>query len=167
MTSKSFVVGRETDAYCTRCKRDIAHKIHALGADGTPARVECVSCHGLHKYHPPKSAKESRASREEPMVRVTKAGSSSSSTKSSSGERAARPKPVDTEAQLNQWAALVLPQQHKAKPYRISETFAAGDIVRHPSFGLGYVESRLAPQKISVIFDVGAKSLMDSLPESD
>jgi Zn ribbon nucleic-acid-binding protein len=163
MSLKNFVVGKETDAYCTRCKRDIAHKIHALDANGVPARVECVSCHGQHKYHPPKSAKESSRAKEEPMVRVVKAGA----PKSSSSEKTRPAKVVDRETQPNNWKDLVLPNQQRAKPYRISESFVPGDIVRHPSFGLGYVESRLAPQKISVLFDAGSKSLMDSLSEAE
>ena len=38
------------------------------------------------------------------------------------------------------------------RPYRISELFAAGDVIDHPTFGLGDVEAVLVDSKIQVRF---------------
>lgn len=58
-------VGKDLDAWCTRCKLDTTHVIVSLKADGlSPKRVECTSCRGQHNYRPPKTATETaKASR--------------------------------------------------------------------------------------------------------
>ncbi|HFE47306.1 MAG TPA: hypothetical protein ENJ18_17765 [Nannocystis exedens] len=58
-------VGKDLDAWCTRCRLDTTHIIVSLKADGlSPKRVECTTCGGQHNYRPPKMAKETaKASR--------------------------------------------------------------------------------------------------------
>ena len=58
-------VGKDIDAWCTRCRLDTTHIIVSLKADGlSPKRVECTSCGGQHNYRAPKMSKETeKASR--------------------------------------------------------------------------------------------------------
>jgi hypothetical protein len=60
------------------------------------------------------------------------------------------------------WEERLSGKEGGARPYRFTESYAVGDVVRHTLFGLGIVEIRLAPQKINVLFRDGAKILIDN-----
>jgi len=47
-----------------------------------------------------------------------------------------------------------------AKPYQVSTCFAEGDLINHPKFGLGCVETIKPPNKIEVRFQEGKKVLL-------
>ena len=47
--------GQEIDAWCTRCKMDLTHKVVAAVGD-KPAKVECRTCYTIHMYRAPKSS---------------------------------------------------------------------------------------------------------------
>ena len=46
--------GKEIDAYCTRCRLDLAHTIIAVVGNQI-GRVICNTCNSQHKYYPPKT----------------------------------------------------------------------------------------------------------------
>lgn len=50
--------GQEVDAYCTKCKMDLTHRIVAV-VGGRPVKVECRTCYTVHVYRAPKSADRS------------------------------------------------------------------------------------------------------------
>src|SRR5687768_7394873 len=52
---KALSAGGEIDAWCTKCRMDLGHRIVALVA-GAPKRVICQTCFGEHAYHAPRSA---------------------------------------------------------------------------------------------------------------
>ena len=45
--SKPLRAGGEVDAWCTKCKLVLNHRVIAMVA-GTPVRVECSTCNGSH-----------------------------------------------------------------------------------------------------------------------
>jgi hypothetical protein len=45
------------------------------------------------------------------------------------------------------------------RPYRMHETYAKGDVIRHKTFGMGIVVREVNPQKIQVSFKDGVKLL--------
>jgi hypothetical protein len=47
-----------------------------------------------------------------------------------------------------------------ARPYEMSASFTEGDIINHPKFGLGCVETIKPPNKIEVRFQEGKKILL-------
>jgi hypothetical protein len=106
-------------------------------------RVECNTCHGTHNYHPVKAPKgpiAAKASREK-----------------GAAPRTAR---VDPEAAARaEWAALQ-PDMNPAQaiPYDMNGTYRANNLLRHPLFGLGVVQTVLQ-NKIDVLFQVGKKRL--------
>ena len=53
MIKKAAVAG-EVDAYCTRCKLDLAHRVISMVEDRVH-KVECLTCAGHHLYRVPKS----------------------------------------------------------------------------------------------------------------
>jgi hypothetical protein len=49
------------------------------------------------------------------------------------------------------------------KSYDMNNVFSAGDVINHPKFGLGAVETALPPNKIEVRFQEGKKLLLHNM----
>lgn len=159
-TSKPLKAGSEIDAWCTKCRMDLLHRIIAMDGD-KPARVECRTCLGHHAYRKPKSAPpEPRAAR-------------SSSTSRSSSSRSSTPRSASARAQ----AAALLERQREAdwekrvggqpftafKPYRANQSFTEGELIRHFKFGDGYIVRVIDPKKVEVMFKDGPRTLAQAL----
>jgi hypothetical protein len=43
-------VGQDLDAWCNKCKLELAHVVVSLNATGRPHRVECKTCRDVHAY---------------------------------------------------------------------------------------------------------------------
>ncbi|MGM0578894.1 MAG: hypothetical protein ACQEXJ_24440 [Myxococcota bacterium] len=137
-------VGGDVDAYCTRCKMDLAHTIVAMvGRD--PVQVKCNTCDAFHKYRPPKSERGRR-----------KAGSARSSrrrsTRSTGGRRSTRAAPSAEEAEGSWLDALSARAQAEPRRYDVRETFTEDDVIEHPKFGKGAVVKVLPPNRMRVLF---------------
>lgn len=132
---ESVKVGGETFGYCTSCRDMRLHVIVAM-EDGVPAKAECRSCHRQHKFraHPPGTKKE-------PTPRAPR-------VKSSAGGAVAVAAP-----EVNPLEAFLSGKPPSApRNYSPAERYAVGDILTHPSFGLGAVTNVPSPGKISVLF---------------
>jgi hypothetical protein len=128
-------VGGEVEAYCTTCKIMKDHVVVAV-VETVPAKVECLGCGKQHQYRPrPPGAAKPR------------------------GERAAKaatpvPPPIDDlEAKLAAGAST-------ARIYAPRDTYAVGDFVKHPTFGVGLVIAVPGAQKAEVAFSGGRKLLV-------
>lgn len=141
--------GQEIDAWCTKCKLDLTHRIIAV-ADGKPARVECRTCYTTHNYRAPKTS----------VVAVVTRAARSGSTRDS-----AAPKPRKSRAAAEEHVAVVPPPGARVVPYRMTEAFAKEQWIVHKSFGNGVVLSVLADNKIEVRFDSGPKVLVHNRSE--
>ncbi len=156
-------VGGDVDAYCTKCRMDLSHRVIAMVKDDVK-RVECLTCHGQHNYRRPASVKAAEA---EAKARRTLSSSgsssarksaSSSSARSSSGAAAAS-KTSERSARA-QWEKAIAGQPATAfRAYRISEKFAVGDLVRHSKFGDGFVSMILDPNKVEIVFEEGSRTM--------
>jgi hypothetical protein len=51
---KDYAVGKEIEAWCTKCKMDRLHNIETLKSDGNINRVICQTCQGSHLFRRPK-----------------------------------------------------------------------------------------------------------------
>lgn len=129
--SPKYEVGKEIEAYCTKCKVDRLHVIETLKSDGNINRVICRTCEGSHQFRLPKSEK------------ARKSRSSGSRT------RRARGAVVVTEEELS-----------SAKPYSMTGVFEVGDVIRHKKFGPGKVVAVKPGGKIEVGFETGGKLLV-------
>ncbi len=130
-------VGGETSAYCTSCRDMRLHIVVAM-EDGLPAKVECRSCHRQHKYRAglPGTTTKSKGPRT-PRGHAGKDGASAAA-------------PI---SQINPLEALLASQERRdARAYSPAERYAVGDLLSHPSFGLGAVTGSPSPGKISVLF---------------
>lgn len=163
MSTKKLKPADEIDAYCTKCKLDLSHRIISLEGD-KPHRVECQTCHSHHLYRRPKSMPE------EPRVARTRgatpssSSSSSSTSKSSTGGRSTSARAVAAQQAENQrerdWEKRV--SGHSVadfRAYRVSLSFEPNELVRHKTFGDGYVVRVIDKNKIEVMFKDGSRTL--------
>lgn len=51
-------VGKDTLAYCSRCKMNLAHVIVTASHDNKPLRVQCRTCHSERNFKAPKTKDE-------------------------------------------------------------------------------------------------------------
>ncbi|MEZ4371626.1 MAG: hypothetical protein R3B07_12410 [Polyangiaceae bacterium] len=136
---KALTAGSEIDAWCTKCKMDLGHRIVALVA-GVPKRVVCQTCDSTHNYRAPKSAgktvvkRASKASDGPKPKRETAAGKAES-------ER------------IKEWEQKVAGAAETAfRRYAIDVTFAEGELVLHRKFGEGYVVEVDDEGKVYIMF---------------
>jgi hypothetical protein len=140
MPAKTTTAGSEVDSYCTKCKLDLNHRVIAM-ENGRPKRVECLTCRGHHNYRRPKSEQP------EPTARAKKAA----------GTRAPRKKEDGRAA----WERAIMGRTAADfSPYTISKQFSAGQLLRHKKFGDGVVSELVEGDKIQVLFEDGAKTLV-------
>jgi len=141
--SKPLTAGMEVDAWCTKCKLDLNHRIIAMEGD-TIKRVECLTCRGHHNYRRPKSAEPAKKTRKR----------SGSTTTKKARVTAAQ------EAHKSWEQAIMGKSPADFTAYRISETFAPGQLLRHKKFGDGVVAEVLEDGKVAVLFEDGQKTLV-------
>ena len=133
-------VGGEIAAHCGKCKEERTHIVAAMDGD-IVRRVTCSMCHGTHNYKvkPPASSSADSAS-------------TSSGAKRASSSRRSREAPPFS-----------IDKTRPVKSYDMNNSFSAGDVINHPKFGLGAVETSLPPNKIEVRFQEGKKLLLHNM----
>jgi len=170
MPSKPLKPGSEVDAWCTKCRMDLLHRIIAMNGPKI-VRVECRTCNGHHNYRRPKNSPASHhdgkahpAPRKEagPAPRSSPSIGSSRPTPPLSARRAAL---LEAENKREAtWEKAVLGQPVASfKAYRASQTFNMGDLIRHGKFGDGYIVRVIDRQKVEVMFKDGPRTLAQAL----
>jgi hypothetical protein len=166
--TKKLKPADEIDAYCTRCKLDLAHRIIALDGD-KPHKVECLTCRSAHLYRRPKSVAE------EPRAAKAKLASAASSSSSSSSSGNAKPAGKSSSAKAiaaaeaenlreRDWERRVSGKGlNEFKPYRTTSTFNTNELIRHAKFGDGFVARVIDKNKIEVMFRDGLRTLAHGL----
>lgn len=143
-------VGGETSAYCTSCRDMRLHVVVAM-VGTKPARVECRSCHKQHNYKAaPPGAPRKKAEGGTTAPRKPRA------TKSESKSRSLAEHPLD--------ALLAVRSAAEARTYTPFDRYVVGDLVSHPTFGLGAVAALPAPGKVEIVFRDASKLLMHERP---
>lgn len=164
--------GSRITTSCSRCGDATGHVIIAM-VNGEIIKVQCQACGSEHKYHAPKSAKKLRESVNTVKRRNSDGTSVSVADVSASRSEAAR-KAADTRAvaraakeaaqTTESWMiALGKVNTDDPKPYSMKESYAKGDVMSHPTFGMGRVEEVTPPNKVSVLFRQGIKVLRCTL----
>ncbi len=139
--------GIEIDAYCTRCRMDLTHRIIAV-VGNKPVKVECRTCYGTHNYRAPKSS-------------AVPADKTAKATGAVNVPRPAKPKKSDPEEHIT----IAPPPGARIHSYRMTEKFAKDQWVSHKVFGTGVVTTVLADDKIEVHFDGASRVLVHNRPE--
>jgi hypothetical protein len=151
---KPLSAGSEIDAWCTKCRMDLGHRIVALVA-GAPKRVVCLTCGGDHAYHAPRNSPKTGG------VFVRRRGETQAAEPRAqpAGVRAAARAKVEQE-RYDGWAKRTLGRTVDAfTRYSMESKFAPGELVLHPKFGEGYVDTVLEDGKVSIMFRDGARTL--------
>ncbi len=142
-------VGGDVDAFCTKCRMILGHTVLAMVGDKI-ARVRCNTCQGEHAYKggPPGATGKTGAARA-----------------SGGGRSAPIPKTAREKAVERPFEELFAGKDASAqKPYAPKTRFAEGDVLSHPTFGLGLVQAS-RHDKIDVAFKSGVKTLVHGLGE--
>lgn len=143
--------GSEIDAWCTRCKMELGHRIVAMVAQA-PKRVLCMTCGSEHNYRAPKATAEvPRAPR-----RTASSSSSAKSSSASSQTRATNSR-VEWERRVRSGGVF--------RRYSITDTFSVGDLISHKKFGEGYVVSLIGEGKVTIAFVDGERTLVHGATE--
>lgn len=140
--TKPLSAGSEIDAWCTRCKLDLGHRIVAM-VGLAPKRVLCQTCGSEHNYRAPKSETKK------------KVGATRARATPKTGAKTAKAVKLGQQ----DWESTV----RSGKPFRdyaIDKHFEVGELVRHKKFGEGYVAALAGPQKLTVMFASGEKTLI-------
>jgi len=117
----------------------LAHTIEAMVGD-KPARVHCNTCKAQHSYKPHKPGEGSRTGR------ARKEGSATGATPRKRG---------------NQYQELLKDKNMAhVKRYSPKDKYSPGDVVEHPTFGIGVARSPRDGTKIEVLFEDGLKVLV-------
>ena len=136
-------VGMDVDGWCTKCKLMLAHTVEAM-VGGKVTRVHCNTCHTQHAYR--RTAPGQRAA--------------AGTTRRTTTGRSTRSGTVKAPPQASDYPALLHGRDSSAaRPYKLSDRFAAKELINHPTFGLGLVLSAKDGSKMEVLFPDGTKTL--------
>ena len=153
---KPLSAGSEIDAWCTKCRMDLGHRVVAMVA-GAPKRVVCLTCGAEHNYRAPRNDKSSSGS--SVHLRSNRESARPPAAKTGGGVRAATKAKNEAE-RYEGWASKTLGQAVDAfTRYSMERTFRVGELVMHPKFGEGYVDQVLEGGKVNVMFREGPKVL--------
>lgn len=152
---KALSAGSEIDAWCTRCRMDLGHRIVAM-VGGAPKRVVCLTCNGEHAYHAPRTATSTAGG----VVRRRGDSVAPAAKRSQpAGVRAAARAKAEQD-RYDGWATRTLGKTVDAfTRYSMDAKLELGQLVLHPKFGEGYVEGVREDGKVSVMFRDGPRTL--------
>jgi hypothetical protein len=133
-------VGGEIESYCGTCKEERTHTIMAMDGD-IVRRVTCSMCGGTHNFKRKAAA----------ATATTSASTDAPKTKRTTSSR------------RKESQAFAIDMSRPQKAYDMNHNYSAGDIISHPKFGPGLVETSLPPNKIEVRFQEGKKMLLHNM----
>jgi hypothetical protein len=137
MPMVKIAVGSDVEAYCTKCRMVLAHAVVAMEG-AKPRRVRCNTCNGEHNFRATK-----------PVAKVA----------AKKGEK--KPAKATTKKTRQSWDEVMREASSKPhKRYSMSGSFGEGDWIEHATFGLGCVQSFVAPNKITVRFADSTRMLV-------
>lgn len=153
---KQLTAGSEIDAWCTKCRMLLGHRIVAL-VRTTPARVICMTCGSEHRYLKAAPGSQSVAPvkrlADGSLSQVSRVGATPAARTHAHSAPRSSPKP-------SEWEARVLGQSVTSfTRYSMGQKFTPGELVSHPKFGDGYVLEVVDPNKVSIMFRDGPKTL--------
>ncbi len=139
MSGMQLSAGDRITSKCTKCKDITNHTIVAMVED-TIAKVECNTCGGVHNY------RNATAKKSVPKRRVSAT------------------KPAKTNKTETEWGKLLEGlDPATAAHYSMQMVIESGELIQHPSFGLGRVINVTKPNKMEVYFSSGIKLLRCTL----
>jgi transcription elongation factor Elf1 len=137
--SADTLIGKDTEAYCGKCKNDTWHTVTTV-KNGKITKVMCKTCMGYHAYKAPQGTEK------------VKVAATPSRRRTSTTPRASRAK--------KDWGTLVGQiEDQQVMDYALSGEFSKTPAIRHKTFGVGVITKVLTKNKIEVLFQEGTKIL--------
>ena len=157
--SKPLRAGGEVDAWCTKCKLVLNHRIIAM-VGGTPVRVECSTCASHHNFRARAPGDKAPA----------KEGGTTRAASSTAGPRSVRVSVTkaakDALDRERSWEKAVSGKlANDFISYSVDQLFNEGDLVRHKKFGDGIVMRIIDPRKVEVMFKDESRTLAQGLTD--
>lgn len=147
MSTVGLGPGDDVEAWCTRCRMNLNHRIIAVV--GKEVRtVHCLTCGGDHRFHQPKHEKGSqqRAGRVVPA----ETGKIHKTSEKAAGKA------------VGEWRTFMqeMAPGTVLHVYKVSDSFQPDEYIDHPVFGPGRVIDIVGLGKIQVVFREGRKILI-------
>jgi len=139
-------IGKEIDADCTKCKMLLNHII-VSEICGMVSKVQCKTCGSVHKYR--NGAKKAAPGKREPAARTAKSKSSVNRQTKESEFQVRWQKKKDA-----------MPADPDIIDYSPQSGYGPSDIIRHATFGLGFVERVLSKTRVEILFQTGLKLML-------
>lgn len=117
---------------------ELAHVVVSM-VSSRPAKVICKTCRSQHNYKRGTAATVAPLSPRAPRERKT----------------------IARVAEV--WEQKIAENKSPVRPYSVQSLFAQGDVLQHPSFGLGIVEEVRSNGKITVLFRQDQKVLIHGM----
>ncbi len=144
-------VGRDCDAWCSRCNMALEHTIIAMvGLE--IVRVKCNTCNSEHKY---KSAREAALG----PAPTTKAKAKTAAASAARPRSAVSAPPPSNASRLLWTRSMGDRDRAKALPYTPAIVASPGSLIDHKQFGYGIVDA-VIDGKSRVLFEDGYKVLV-------
>ena len=144
----SSLIGKDIEAYCTKCKLLLDHII-LVERDNAVSRVKCKTCGSEHNY------RSAAPSPKKPSL-------------SPHPPREKKGKSAQSNTFLAQWESKKneLKPNNPIKIYRTQDTFRFKDVIQHHVFGLGFVERIISDTRMDVLFSDSIKRMVMNTEES-
>jgi hypothetical protein len=150
--TKPLKTGGEVDAWCTRCRMLLNHRIVAM-VGPKPVRVECLTCGSQHNFRP--GAPGTKPERAETGASARRVVGASSGAPRGAAAALAKAEAERRERESSWEKAIAGKGMADFRRYDVGQTFKEGDLVRHSKFGDGVVVRVLDAKKIEVLFKDG------------
>jgi hypothetical protein len=152
--AEQYKTGGDCDAWCTKCKMDLAHTIVAM-VTGKPVQVKCNTCGGFHKYRAPQNTK---ASASPGKAKAPKAQTAAAKAKATRAEKLVIAAADDAH---DRWTvAMETAGDAQQKAYNVKSVYGLGDVIAHPTFGPGVVLEVVAYNRIRTVFSRAERTLI-------
>jgi len=151
---KKPAVAGEIDAWCTKCRMDLNHRIVAMVGDNVK-RVFCLTCKTEHNFHKPKNAPAAAGG----PVKITAKKTVARGGRTTAAEREAAAQKAER-SRVASWERAIAGQPANAfRSFRITDSFSEGELVRHTKFGDGVVTRVVDRQKVEILFQDGPRTM--------
>jgi hypothetical protein len=151
VTKRAKVAG-EVVAHCRKCGLDLNHVVVAM-VNGAPKKVLCLTCKTEHAFHRP--AEERGAPSAPRAARVPGAPRTSARAVAEAQALDAREKTWREHVSGKPASAFAV--------YSPRSSYKERQLLRHPKFGDGFVETVIDAGKIEVVFRDGSRTLAQGL----
>jgi hypothetical protein len=140
------LVGEYIDAYCPKCELTLAHVV-LFELKGVVSRVKCRTCGTEHKFR----GRKPEVKRTGSVFKNRSQGASKRSIAQKGGHSVDIARWQENRNRLGTGTEM--------KTYRISESYAKGDVIDHDTFGIGFVEKVISETRMDVLFSDGLRRM--------